>query len=437
LTSPGDPAGPLAYLPARWPPLLYFAFAHLCLAIAFAVAAMRPAEIAGFYYHPRLIALVHLVTLGWVSSSILGALYLVGPLTFRIVLPGSWRDAVAFAVWVVGVSGVAAHFWLDTLVAVAQAGTLALVSMIFVGSRVLRRLPRAPVPIEARLPVMCGVVNLLTAALLGVALGVNKAHPFLSVSQLDGVLAHAHLAGLGWGALMVMGVGYRLLPMMLPSAVPRGRWPLASTLLTQLGAWLIVGGRLAGARPAVLTAAALLAAAGVALFLLQVVWMLRHPRPAPTGQPRPDAGVAHALQALVWLAVSTGLGLWLALTPASESTLAAAMAYGVLALVGFLAQIVVGVAARLVPLYAFLWGFADRGHRAAPPSPHHALSRRVQAITLALWTAGVPLLAVSLALDRHHGVSAGAGALAAGVILAGVNLTLGVWRLWRRERSAA
>jgi hypothetical protein len=135
--------------------------------------------------------------------------------------------------------------------------------------------------------------------------------------------------------------------------------------------------------------------------------------------------------------VSTGLGLWLALTPASESTLAAAMAYGVLALVGFLAQIVVGVAARLVPLYAFLWGFADRGHRAAPPSPHHALSRRVQAITLALWTAGVPLLAVSLALDRHHGVSAGAGALAAGVILAGVNLTLGVWRLWRRERSAA
>ncbi|HEY7512582.1 MAG TPA: hypothetical protein VIG50_20135 [Vicinamibacteria bacterium] len=39
--------GPLAYLPARWPPLLYFGFAHACLALAFAVAAVRPAEIAG------------------------------------------------------------------------------------------------------------------------------------------------------------------------------------------------------------------------------------------------------------------------------------------------------------------------------------------------------------------------------------------------------
>ena len=135
LTSGAEPAGPLAYLPARWPPLLYFTFAHLCLAGAFAVAAVRPSEIAGFYYHPRLIALVHLVTLGWVSSSILGALYLVGPLTFRLVLPGSWRDVLAFAVWAIAVSGVAAHFWLETLAGVSWAGLLAMTVMVFVAVR--------------------------------------------------------------------------------------------------------------------------------------------------------------------------------------------------------------------------------------------------------------------------------------------------------------
>lgn len=435
--SAGGPPGPLAYLPARWPPLLYFGFAHVCLALALAVAAARPAAIAGFYYHPRLIALVHLVTLGWVSSSILGALYLVGPLTFRIVLPGSWRDFVAFAVWAVAVSGVAAHFWLDTLAGVAWAGLMALIAMIFVGGRVLRRLPSAPVPIEARLPVMCAVINVLLAALLGVALGVNKAHPFLAVSQLDGVLAHAHLAGLGWGVMMVMGAGYRLLPMMLPSAVPRGAGPITSTVLTQLGAWLLVMGRLAATPPAILAVAALTSAAGVALFLIQVVWMLRHPRPAPAAQPRPDLGVAHVLQALVWLAVSTAVGLWLALAPASDATLTAAMAYGVLALVGFLAQIVVGVSARLVPLYAWLWGFADRAHQSSPPSLHHALSRPIQMVTLALWTAGVPLLAVALARDQHAWISVGAAALSVAVLLGGANLTLGVWRLWTTGRTAA
>jgi hypothetical protein len=380
---------------------------------------------------------VHLVTLGWVSSSILGALYLVGPLTFRIVLPGSWRDAVAFGVWAIGVSGVAAHFWLGTLIGVAWAGVVVLLAMAFVGGRVLRRLPSAPVPIEARLPTMCAVVNMLLAALLGVALGANKTHGFLPVSQLDGVLAHAHLAGLGWGVMMVMGAGYRLLPMMLPSAVPSGAGPLASTALTQLGVWLLVAARIAAAPPAILTVASLAAAGGVALFLIQVVWMLRHPRPAPAAQPRPDLGVAHALQALVWLAVSTASGVWLALAPASDASLAVAMAYGVLALVGFLAQMVVGVAARLVPLYAWLWGFADRAHQTTPPSLHHALSRPVQMVTLGLWTGGVPLLAVALAQDRHVWTSIGAATLSVAVLLGGANLTLGVWRLWKTDRPAS
>ena len=424
--------GPLAYLPARWPPLLYFGFAHLCLATAFAAAAIRPAAVAGFYYHPRLVALVHLVTLGWIGSSILGALYLVGPLTFRITLPGSGRDVAAFAAWVVAVTGVAAHFWLETLSGVAWAGMLVVAVMGFVGGRVLRRLPAAPVPLAARLPLMLALVNMLATAALGIALGFNKEGPFLPVSQLDAVTAHAHLGGLGFATLMVMGAGYRLLPMMLPSAAPAGALPLAATALTDAGAWILAGARLLGAPPAVSGAGAVAAAGGIALFLAQVAWMLRHRRPPPTAQPRPDPGVAHALCALFWLAAATGLGVWLAFAPPSEKTLAGAMAYGVFALVGFLAQMVAGVAARLVPLHAWLWGFRDRDHRENPPSMHTALSRPAQGAALALWTAGVPALALGLALDRLAWISAGAGGLALAVALGAANLGLGLRRLWMR-----
>jgi hypothetical protein len=178
--------------------------------------------------------------------------------------------------------------------------------------------------------------------------------------------------------------------------------------------------------------AAGLAAAGIAAFLGQVGWMLGHRSPAPTAVPRPDPGVAHCRQALLWLAAATAIGGWLAVAPASERTLAAAMAYGVIALVGFLAQMVAGVAARLLPLAAWLWGFYAREHRETPPSPHAALSRPVQALTLALWTAGVPLLAFALATDRLRLVSASASMLAAAVVLGGLNLVRGLWRLARR-----
>jgi hypothetical protein len=374
---------------------------------------------------------VHLVTLGWVSSSILGALYLVGPLTFRIVLPGTRRDVVAFVAWAIAVTGVASHFWLGSLIGVAWAGALALAAMAYVGARVLRRLPAAPVPLLARLPVMLAVVNMLAAAGLGIALGVNKSRPFLPVAQLDAVIAHAHLAGLGWGAMMVMGAGYRLLPMMLPSKAPAGAGPFLATALTQAGAWLLVAARLLAAPPAVHAVAAGLAAAGIAIFLGQVAWMLGHGRPAPSAQPRPDPGVAHVLQALFWLAAATAIGGWLAVAPPSERALAAAMAYGVIALVGFLAQMVAGVAARLIPMAAWLWGFYARDHRETPPSPHAALSRPVQMLTLGLWSAGVPLLAFALATDRLRLISASATALAVAVMLGGLNLVRALWRLAR------
>jgi hypothetical protein len=277
---------------------------------------------------------------------------------------------------------------------------------------------------------MLAVVNMLATAALGIALGFNKEDPFLPVAQLDAVIAHAHLGGVGFATLMVMGAGYRMLPMMLPSAQPSGAGPLLATAFTAGGAWLLAAGRLLGLAP-LSAAGAVLAAFGVAVFLGQVAWMLRHRRPPPSAQPRPDPGVAHALAALGWLAVAAALGLWLALAPASDRTLAGAMAYGTVALVGFLAQMVAGVAARLLPVYAWLWGFADRGHRESPPSLHTALDRRAQIAALALWTAGVPTLALGLALDGLAWISAGAGALAAAVALGAANLALGVRRLWR------
>ena len=69
---------------------------------------------------------------------------------------------------------------------------------------------------------------------------------------------------------------------------------------------------------------------GLAAFLSQVVWMLRHRRPPPAGLRQPDPAVLHAGASLVSLAIASALGVWLTLAEPSESTLRVAMAYGVL-----------------------------------------------------------------------------------------------------------
>jgi hypothetical protein len=416
-------------MPARWIPLLYFAFAHLSLGAAFAALAFAPRSLTGFFYHPRMLAVVHLVTLGWISASILGAIYVVGPLAFRMPLPARGADYLAFAGFAVGVAGMVSHFWIDGPSGMAWAAGLAASAMSYVAARGLANLRIAPVPFEARLPVAMAFLNVMAAAGLGVLVAVNKVSPILPVTHLDAVFAHAHLATLGWGTMMVVGAGYRILPMILPAAMPRGFWAYASAVLIEAGVAGLVGGFLAGGRGLAVSAA--LAVAGICGFLSRVVWMLRHRRPAPTALRRPDFGVAHALQALACLIAACGLGLYLAVSERSETTLAMASAYGVLGLVGFLSQIIVGVEGRVLPLFAWLWGFADRGYAESPPSLHRAPARPLQGLGFVLWTAGVPLLALGLASDRTVVISLGAGALLMAVLAGLSNAIVVLARLWR------
>jgi hypothetical protein len=415
MTLVSDAPPPQAFLPARRAPLLYLGFAHVCLFAAMATLAVRAEDLGGFYYHPRLIAVVHLVTLGFVTSAILGALYLVCPLALRLPLPEGRLDFWASLSWMLGVSGVVSHFWLESYHGMAWSGGLALATPLWLGGRVLAGLRRAPIPLESRLPVALALVNLYLAAALGILLGIHKQDPLLPLAQLDGVHAHVHLAGAGFVTLLIVGVGYRILPMVLPAAMPRGRAALASAIVLEAGALGLALAFLA-AKP-LLVPFAVVTLMGLLLFFSRVAFMLRNRRPAPSARPRPDWAVLHALSAIACLAVTCALGLLLAFLPQSDVTLRLAFVYGVFALVGFFSQLVIGVEARLVPLAAWLQGFAEGGYKELPAPVHGAWPQAAGAATFALWTAGVPSLALGLALDRHPWTSAGASALALAVLI--------------------
>jgi hypothetical protein len=415
-------------MPARWLPLLYYGPAHVCLASVFWVTAVDPAQVAGFFYHPRLLALTHLVTLGWISASILGSLYLIAPLALRLPLPPKKLDYAAAGCFWFGASGIVSHFWIDSPEGMAWSGAFAWLALFHVCTRILRGLPRAGIPREVKVHIALACINVLLAGLFGIMLGVNKYAPFLPHAQLQGTFAHAHLAALGWGTMMVMGAGYRLLPMILPAAMPRGRSLLMSAVLLQSGT-LTLGAGLLFFSPAVFPGA-LLSAGGIGVFLFHVLIMTRHLRQAPQELARPDPGALHVAASLFYLAVSTIIGIGLAWTEMSEATLRWTMAYGVFGLVGFLSQIVIGVGARLLPLFAWLWGFADTNYTLTPPSQYRAPLRALQFAGLALWTLGVPLLATGLALEGLNLSSIGAGALFLAVVASGANMLIVFKRLW-------
>jgi hypothetical protein len=408
-------AAALALVPPTWLPLCYVAFAHLSLLAALAAVAVDPRGVSGFFYHPRMLAVVHLVTLGWITGSILGWIRVVGPLALRLAVPVTRGDYWAYACVVIGTSGMVSHFWLETFSGMAWSAMMVLIGLLHPVARVIGRVRAVAIsrPIAVHLVLAC--VNLLLAGTVGVLLAIDKVTDVVPGDALSNVYAHVHLAAVGWASMMAVGVGYRLLPMVLPSAIPQGRLLYASAVLLQVGLIGLVVTLVTGWPGTVLFA--LCVAAGLAAFLSRVVWMTTHRRTPPAKLAQPDFGAVQAAHALLYLVLATVCGVVLAASEDSALTSQIMMLYGVLGLLGFLGQLVVAMELRLLPLLAWYGAFAR--HEFTPPdlSAHALPAQWIAALAFGGWVIGLPVLAAGLALGRIPLVGAGAWVLLGAVTL--------------------
>jgi cbb3-type cytochrome oxidase subunit 1 len=222
-----------------------------------------------------MVALVHLITLGWITFSIFGAMYIVGPLALRMNMPARRMDYVAYALALVGLIGMVAHFWIEKYDGMAWSAATIAVGALYTTGRIVAAVREAKVPPAVKLHVVLACVNFWLATSMGILIAVDKVTPFLPGFILSNVFAHAHLAALGWATMMVVGVGYRLLPMVLPSRMPSGPSMYASAILLETGVLGLFGTLVLRSKWTWI--AGLCVCAGLGVFAGHVIWMVRHP----------------------------------------------------------------------------------------------------------------------------------------------------------------
>jgi hypothetical protein len=402
-----------ALLPASGIPLLYFGFAHLSLAAAFGVMAVRPDLPAGFFHHPRMIAVVHLVTLGWISGSILGAFYIVAPLALRMPLRPGWLDRAACGSFVAGAIRMVSHFWIGEYSGMVWSALLVTAAVLHVAARALAGLRQAPVPWPVKLHVSLAFVNMIAASVFGMVVGMNRLFGWLSWAPVSSAFAHAHLAAIGWAMMMVVGLSYRLIPMIVPAAMPTRSSMARSAVLLEAGLIVLV---IALVRGSAWTAAgALLIVAGLASFVREVRAIVAHRLPPPAALPRPDWATWQTHAAFFWLLLAAALGCVLSLPLPAEWVIPLGWTYGTAGLVGFLAQIVVGIQGRLLPLHGWYRGFEAGGMRPPAVSAHALASPAMAKFVFFAWLAGVPVLAAGLVAGSLIAIAAGSVLLLAAV----------------------
>jgi len=397
-------------IPPRRLVALYIVTAHVSLACAFLLTAWNPAAVAGFFYHARIVAIVHLVTIGWIAMSILGESYIVLPLACGVAFPARSGDYVAYALVLIGLVGMVAHFWIGEFAGMAWSAATAASGVLYVVVRLALAMRHAKVAGGVKVHLYLAAVNAASAVTMGVLLGFDKAHSFLPGYVLSNVFAHAHLAAVGWVSMTMMGFGYRLLPMVLPSAMPSGPTVWVSAILLEFGIIGLFVSLVTRHESTWLFAVLIVAAFATAA--AHVMWMLAHPKRPPHHRSGADYATRHLASAGLCLVLACVCGLFLAALPMSDATMRVALLYGVLGLVGFLAQAIVGFAERLLPIAWTYWALQASGGVSVPVPP-----RRAPGLTFLAWCLGVPLVAAGFFVNSTGALTTGAWLLGAASLL--------------------
>lgn len=413
--------GRAALLPAPTLPLTYFAGAHVSLAAACTLLLAMPDLPGAFHYHPRSIALIHLVTLGWISASILGAFYIVAPLAFGMPFPARQGDAVACGVFWAGTAGMVGGFWHADyrVVGVAAVGVLA--ALAFVAVRALAGLRAARLPVGVSLHVALAFANVVSAGAFGLLVAYGKATGAITWSPLAIAGAHAHLAVLGWGVMMIVGVSYRLVPMFLPAAMPTGRGLLWSALLLEGGTVGIVVALLTTTTP---WPGGLALLGGLGAFMREVRGILGNRRPRPAEMVGRDWSTWQTHVAMLYLLVALVTGVLTAASPSPALT----WIYGTAGIVGFVAQMVVGIQGRLLPLHAWYREMRRLDGEPPPRTTHRLAAPRLALAVFLLWAVAVPLLAGGLARQQTGAIASAAATLLVATALQATHMVVMVRR---------
>lgn len=380
----GSTAPFLAKAPEFSIPMRHFVFA-LAAFWVFAAAFARGAfgeRLLGFDFEALwALGLVHTLTLGWIAMTLFGAMCQMAPVLWETSLASPGAAKAAWWLFASGTAGFVGCLWAGVerywIPAVLLAGGAAL--YLFVLARTMisaRRLDWT----GKHLALALGYLAALAA--LGLLLAYDR-HQGRLFSDPEGVLvAHIHLALVGWVSLSIIGVSYRLVAMFslshLDSKTP-GRLALALINAGLLG--LAVDALFLGRRRLGLWACVL--AAGYLAYAFQMRRLFRE------RARRIDPALAYTLSALaggsVWAALGVSLALgWL---PDETDTRAA---YVFCALLGWATPFILGQIHKIIPFLVWLHVYSKQWKPPAPlPKITDLTSERLAWAELALFVPGV------------------------------------------------
>lgn len=380
-------------------PLRFFLTAPLFAIAAGILLAWQGAEALRSPWAFQTVALTHLITLGFLTMVMAGALYQIVPVVVGSMVPRVGLAPLVHGGLCVGLLGIAGGMlgnfhpllWLS-LAALLPA------FLIFVGQLAVA-LIRAPSPNVTVFSIALAIASLAVAVSLGTLFLGEYAFGWLAVDRRALTAIHVYLALGGWISPMITGVGYVVIPMFyLSGPFPKGQaWMVLGCQVTALVSGILAA--LLASSPLWHLLPMVTALAGFLVFTFTALRMLRgrRRRTHDTTLRFWQVGLAAAPLSLAVLAIFTVRQepRWL-------------LAFGALFLLGFGASVINGMLYKIVAFLVWLHRFSKLAGKVHVPMLRDIIPPRQ---TVWQWWSYQVMLALvtASALTGHDGLARLAG----------------------------
>ena len=171
-------------------------------------------DIVGHHFNPKILAITHIATLGWISMIIFGAMFQLVPVVLEVKLFSEKLAEIQFWIFLPGVIGLVYCFWyFNTGLYMKVSAILLNLAMFIFSFNIILTFTKVKKWNLTGLYLAAAIFHLIVTAIAGLLLAINLGSPYIKIDHLQYLNLHAHVAFIGWVAMVIMGVSYKLIPM--------------------------------------------------------------------------------------------------------------------------------------------------------------------------------------------------------------------------------
>jgi hypothetical protein len=402
--------------------LPFYVYAAFAFLLSCLLLLLNTGIIGQHHFHPRTLAITHLMALGWGTMIILGASHQLVPVLIEGQLESERLAMLSFVLAGLGIPLLVLGFYAFRLDWLPQTGGVLInLGVICFLVNVLGSVRNSKTPDVHAWFIAAAALWLFSTTFLGLLLLFNFSRMLLPENSVAYLTVHAHLGLVGWFLLLVLGVASRLIPMFLISKYTNRRrlWWIFSLVNGSLVCFLLF--RLFGLRGMWNYVPWLLCLAGVLLFgsYCRAAFQARIRKKVDEQMKISLLAVAQMLLPLL------ALGVVLACLPAERHS-ELVMLYGFCIFFGWLTALILGMTFKTLPFIVWNKVYHDKAHSSSAPAPKELFSERIFTLMSASYITGFVLFIPGVLSQSELLAKAGAALLllAAALYVTNVGITL-------------